>query len=267
MDDDPLLSQSVDLPEDQTGTAPIETPHYAPKPSKKKWLVFGTVLVIVAAAGLGYWLLSRPKSTTNSTDQSAKSNTPAPAPAPASDVPDATQTTVYENGPLGVTLTHPVGWKVTPTENKGVRVESPEFSLETVDGEEVTALFRIYIRKGARSQDSTYIGRGVALKDSEKITYTKPALGQRSDTLLSTFGLDEPTAFNYFFVAGNFQLKKGDTLGPDYGKEPETFIIAGGYSSDELTDDLAFYSVDADLPTTSEAYSQAFDIIKSLELH
>jgi hypothetical protein len=266
MDDDPLLSQSVDLPEDQTGTAPIETPHYAPKPSKKKWLIIGIVVAIIVG-GLGYWILSRPKSTTGPTDQATQSNAPAPSPTPASDVPEANQTTEYDNGPLGVTLTHPVDWKVTPTENKGVRVESPTFKLETADGEEVTGLFRIYIRKGARSQDSTYIGRGVALKDSEKITYTKPALGQRSDTLLSTFGLDEPMTFNYFFVAGNFQLKKGDTLGPDYGKEPETFIIAGGYSSDELTDDLAFYSVDTDMPSNSAAYRQAIDIIKSLELH
>jgi hypothetical protein len=266
MDDDPLLSQSVDLPEDQTGTAPIETPHYTHRPSKKKWLILGIVTTIIAVGGLGYWTLTRSR-TNNAPSQASPSDAPTTTTVPASDVPESTQMTEYDNGPLGVTLTHPVGWKVTETQNKGVRVESPLFSLETADGEQKTALLRIYIRKGARTQDSAYIGRGVAIKDSEKITYTKPALGQRSDTLLSTFGLDEPSAFNYFFIAGNFQLKKGDTLGPDYGKEPETFIIAGGYASDELTDDLAFYSVNLIIPTTSTAYRQAIDIIKSLELH
>ena len=67
-------------------------------------------------------------------------------------------------------------------------------------------------------------------------------------------------------VAGNFQLNKGDTLGPDYGKEPETFIVTGGYSSSVLTDDLATNKVPLDSYRQTNAYKQAIAIIKSLKL-
>lgn len=266
MDDDPLLEQSVELPEDQTGTQPIETPHYNKPRRSKKWLFIVLGLLFAGSSGFALWkyVLTKPAAPAA---QTTTPPTPTPSPVAANDIPDSTETEIYDNGPLGVTLTYPVSWKVTETENKGVRIESPDFRITTADDLATTGNFRIYIRKGARTQDSTYIGRGVALKDSEKLTYTNPALGQRIDTLLSSFGLDEPTAFNYFFVAGNFQLKKGDTLGPNYGKEPSTFIIAGGYSSAELTDDMAFYSVDPSVTATSNAYRQAVTIIESLELH
>ena len=45
--------------------------------------------------------------------------------------------------------------------------------------------------------------------------------------------------FAYFLVAGNFNLKKGDSLGPSYGKEANTFLVTGGYSARDLTDDFA----------------------------
>ena len=42
-------------------------------------------------------------------------------------------------------------------------------------------------------------------------------------------------------------LQKGDTLGPNYGREQGTFIIACGFSSKDLKDDLATNPVSPDL--------------------
>jgi hypothetical protein len=266
MDNDPMLEQPVNLPEDQTGGHLPQTPVYRPKTKNRKWIIIG-VAVVTATLGLGYFVLNSSDKPPKSSNQAENTNQPSPSPEPRPDVPVVTETKVYENGPLGVTLTHPANWQVKDGTNKGIRIESPDFTYETADQKQQTGNFRIYIRKGARAQDSKYIGRGVALDNSQKLTYSKPTVGQRSDTLLSLFGLDEPQSFNYFFVAGNFQLKKGDTLGPDYGKEPETYIIAGGYSAATNEEDMNFVSVDAAYITDSNAYKQALDIIKSLELY
>ncbi len=67
-------------------------------------------------------------------------------------------------------------------------------------------------------------------------------------------------------IAGNFSLQKDESLGPEYGREPETYIIAGGYSSTELTDDLATNQVGLEYFSQTNAYKQAIEILKSLKI-
>ncbi len=182
------------------------------------------------------------------------------------DVPDAGSTKQFSSTQLNLKFSYPDTWKVTETADQGIRIESPEFSYITNDEGQVDGHFRVYIRRGARAADSKVIGRGYADAPSEKLAYTNPSTDQRKETLLTRFGLDEPTNFAYFFIAGNFQLNKGDTLGPNYGKESETYIIAGGYTNSKKTDDMDFFSVATEMPLTSNAYKQAVQIIASLQL-
>ncbi len=181
------------------------------------------------------------------------------------DVPQATNTKSYESDTIGIKLNHPDTWKVTES-GGGVRLTSPNFTYQAVDGTEIDGHFRIYIRLGARSVDGKYIGRGVAIKPSEKLKYSDPLPGQRETTLLSSFGLDKTDNFGFFLIAGNFDLKKGDTLGPDYGKEADAFIVSGGYSSYELKDDMATSMMPAESYDQTNAYKQAVGIVQSLQL-
>ncbi len=246
-------------------------PKYAPTPGKhrkrgKTKLVVIAALILIIFAGFAFWnlFLNKPKTETPVATTPAPTVTEEESPAGA-DVPDASATETFKSSTLGVTLTHPTTWKVTEASG-GVRIESPEFNYQTVDKGTVTGNFRVYIRKGSRDIDGTYIGRGVAIKPSEKLTYTQPAPGQRTETLLSSFGYDTSDNFAFFLIAGNFQLNKEDTLGPDYGKEPDTFIVGGGYSGTELVDDFAFNQVLTETYDQTNAYEQAHDIIESLQL-
>lgn len=236
-----------------------------PKNRKKSLIVIPLVIIVVGALGFGGYKIFGHKKSTPKTVTNASTDIPD---ASNKDVPLASSTKTYENGFLGVTLSYPDTWTTTESDNKAsVRLESPNFSYLTTSKGTVTGNFRIYIRKGARTIDGKYIGRGYAIQPSEKLTYAKPAVGQRTDTNLSLFGLDTPDNFAFFMIAGNYNLKKGDTLGPNYGKEQETYIIVGGYSSKDLKDDLATNPVSTDMIKTSNAYKQATDILKSLQLN
>lgn len=248
---------------------PQEFPAPPPKRKSSKWLII--LLVILAFGGVAAvaWqeysnrdaqtapevVLDQPLEKEESEDESPK------------DIPDAPGTKTYENGFLGVEFSYPETWTAMEGVNgESVRITSPEFAYTTIDNSQVQGMFKIYVRKGARSIDGKYIGRGYAIEKSETLRYENPTASQRPDTYLSLFGLDEPTNFAYFFIAGNFELEKGDTLGPTYGQEPDTYIIAGGYSQADHTDDLQTNLMSPAYVKGSNAYKQARSILQSMRL-
>jgi hypothetical protein len=234
-----------------------------PRLISKKFVALALVILVIFLGIVGLKIINHPK---KSSPNLSNASTSAPTPTPPVDLASSGQTKNYENGPLGITFDYQSNWTVTETDDSGIRLESPSFKYTDINGKPTNGNFRIYIRKGARPSDSKYIGRGVALDDSTKVVYAKPAPGQRTDTLVTNFGLDDTTNFAYFFVAGNFQLKTGDTLGPNYGKEKETYIIAGGYSTPDLKDDMSMSQLPSSYIKTSSAYKLGLDVVKSLQL-
>ena len=261
MDDD-LRSASDSANQISEQTAYKPSPVRAPK-HKSKW-PFIVVIIFILLAGAGFvawkYVLNKPKSTVPAATVSKPVEVET-----KSDVPDAQATETYNSTALSLALKYPKTWKVTAATG-GIRIESPQFSYPAANLGSVDGLFRVYIRQGARKVDGTYIGDGLAIKPSEKLVYTQPVNDQRKDTLLSSFGNGSTDIFTFFMIAGNFQLNKGDTLGPDYGFEPDTYIVAGGYTTSTATDDLAMNSVALDYYSTTNAYKQALEIISSLQL-
>lgn len=256
---------SSPVPPEPNQPQPLNIEPIVIQQKRKKWPFIALFIVLLVSLGFVAYKLGskKPVVDTPAVETTQTEQTTASEP----DIPNTTETKEYSNGFLGVKLTHPSTWTATESSNgDSVKLESPDFSYQTKSKGAVTGNFRIYIRKGARTADGTYIGRGYAFQPSEKLVYAKPAPGQRADTYLSLFGLDKPDNFGFFLIAGNYNLKKGDTLGPDYGKEAETYIIAGGFSSKELKDDLATNAVSTELLQTSNAYKQALEILKSLQL-
>lgn len=260
---DSPLGGPLDLPED----AYPKHPHAKPKKRGLKLaLIIVGSLVLIGAAGFGAWkfILSKPAAdTANSTSTSATSTQGSNN--GTSDVPASELTETYTSNTLRISFKYPKSWTVSEA-NGGVLISSPEFSFETQNNGVVQGNFKIYIRKGAREQDRKYIGTGVAILPSQKLVYSEPLPDQRTETNLSFFGENTDTNFAFFLIAGNYELQKGDTLGPDYGKEPETYIIAGGYSGKALTDDLATYQMSPETFQQTIAYQQAVEILKSLQI-
>lgn len=250
-----------------------ESPYLPPEPpaggfSKKRILLVVFILLAVAALGFGLALFQESRNsqaplTDQPTDPAlTQQQTPA-----INDIQTVSATKTFKSDFPRVEFTYPENWRVVhDKEQEGIRIESPEFSYTSINGGSIKGNFRIYIRQGARQQDSKYIGRGIAAQPSEKLAYSAPAPNQRPETNLSFFGIDSSDNFAFFMIAGNFALEKDETLGPEYGTEPETYIISGGYSSNEMTDDMATNPVPLEFFAQTNAYKQAITIIKSLKL-
>lgn len=241
---------------------------YMPQPAKKyrskKPLLFlaVVVLIILGGAAVKKYILDK-RGKTPAATQSPATSTPKKTEV-ARDVPETAALQDYKSTILGLSFKYPKTWVVSEAEG-GLRVESPDFTYTAIQAGDVTGNFRVYIRKGSRDEDGKYIGSGVAIKPSEKLTYTQPVVGQRTETLLSSFGYSSPDIFSFFLIAGNFQLAIGDTLGPNYGREPDTIIVAGGYSSKGLSEDLSMNSMDPETYMSTNAYKQAYALIESLQ--
>lgn len=261
------FEQPIELPGEHTPKRPSFKKRRTPNIHwKKVMLRVGAVLVIAIFVFVGFKFYSLRLDNVANPTPTTQTNVATPdVTDPSKDSPAVSESKTYKDDVMRIELTHPSNWKTTAVDG-GVRIESPTFTYPTLSKGDVTGLFRIYIRKGARTLDGTYIGRGNAIKASEKLIYTAPEADQRTETLISSFGLDMTSNFSYFLVAGNFMLQPNDTLGPNYGKEPDTFIIVGGYSSTDLTDDLATNPVSPSYYNTTKAYAQALEIIKSLKI-
>lgn len=267
----PPVPATDDIPDKDMPPAPVLDNENLPKPPKlkkspkKALLVVLIIALILAVAGAaGWFFLIRPE------------EKPAPAPqtnqasqedqTSNSDVPEATNTETFTSDVYRITLKYPKTWTVTEDNDNSILVQSQNFAYETASGETKQGNFRIAIRKGATTADSEIIAKGVAIEASQKLTYTAPAPGQRTETNLSNFGKDKIDNFSFLLITSNFTLQKGDTLGPNFGKETDAFLIGGGYSESDLTPGLATNQVPVEGYNTTNAYKQALAIIQSLEI-
>lgn len=272
--DDAFFDDPLDLPGEP------DTDDWTSSLPKRSWkrplLLLGIVVVILGGAFYAWTFISSEDSA-NTNEQAVATTEPevelnAEAGGTNSDattrddVPAVSETESTRTRTPRMEVTYPTTWALVEGDDD-VTLESPAFSFTTADGAQIEeGIFRLYIRQGARDQDSGYIGRGVAAQASEALTYTAPATGQREETNVTFFGLDTTNHIAYLFIAGNYSLDRGDTLGPDFAQNSDTYIIAGGFSSPEVNDDLQFQKMTQDSFVTSNAYQQALDIIRSLQL-
>ncbi len=258
--DDPM-AQPLDLPGGETQQSPHQNfQSTKSRKSFKKPLLILLLLLALGGIGFSIWkMLSKPRPTVP-----PQTNEPTAKPLPTQSEAAAKGFKNFTAETLAVEFSYPDNWTVAEKDGT-ITVKSPTFSYQTTQGT-TNGYFRIYIRKGARSVDSKYIGRAYAVQPTQQITYTNPAVSQRKTTNLSFFGYDDASNFAFFMITGNFNLKKGETLGPNYGKEAETYIIVGGYSSAEDKDDLSFRMISPSSFQQANAYKQAIEILKSLKV-
>lgn len=256
-----IYGAPLDLPE-----ASAEVPNHNPNPpvKRKSRLILITLIIIILcliSAGIYYFLL-RPKDSSPTAQPSTSDSTTA---EPKKSSSTTTELKKHTGDFPRMELSYPATWTLVEKDNS-VTITSPEFDYKTSSKGVVKGNFSIYIRMGAREQEGKYIGRGVAIRPTEKLVYDAPSSTQRKDTNLTLFGLDTADHFSFFLISGDYVLQKGETLGPNYGREAETYIIAGGFGSSKQVDPLDYNNLKAEDATNDESYEQGIAIVKSLKV-
>lgn len=267
MESDKNPASPVDTGQDLDLPSPALEDEALPQPPKLKKSPKGIIIVFVvigvlAAAGVGGWLLfNNPEPETSPpTSPSAQSTTND------NDVPDASNSETFTSSPYRITFQYPKTWTVNENNDNSLLIQSQDFTYKTLDGQSKNGNFRVYVNKPAATADSAIIAKGVATQASTKLMYTKPTPAQRTETNLSTFGLDSENNFAFLLITGNFALQKGDTLGLNFGKEAETILIGGGFSEPGLEPGMATNAVPLSDFQNTNAYKQAIAIIQSFEI-
>ncbi|HEX5797250.1 MAG TPA: hypothetical protein VFX86_02575 [Candidatus Saccharimonadales bacterium] len=268
--DMPPIKVPKDVPQEHLSSPMPSSPvEKAPKSEIFKRLFYLLLAIpAIAIVGIAAWKLIPDQKDDQAAPAQTAGQTPGetePADPIALALGNSDLTETYQSEFLLLSMKHPASWKVSEKDNY-IIVKSPEFDLQDNSGVESKSYFKIYIKRGTDAGDGKYLGKGYAVAPSEKISYSDPAESQRKETFLTDFGLESPDNFGYFVIQGTFNLKKGDTLGPNFANEPEAFLLAGGFASDQQRGNLETRPAPLDSYKDNLAYVTAVEIIKSVQL-
>ncbi|HEX5455935.1 MAG TPA: hypothetical protein VFW77_01075 [Candidatus Saccharimonadales bacterium] len=261
-----------DVPQEHLSHTPLSSSpvERAPKSEiARRFIYMLIVLLIIAVVVFAGWKLlpgiktDNKPAQTNQSSQNQEENSQANPEELA--LGSTALTKHYTSDILQLELKYPDSWQVSEKGNY-ILVKSPGFDMEDNSGVSGKTYFKVYIEMStAGTSDSKYLGRGYALSASQKVSYSEPGPSQRKNTYLTDFGLDTPDNFAYFILQGGFKLIKGDTLGPNYASEPEAYLIAGGFGSDQQKDNLQTRVMPADSYKQDMAYKTGLEIAKSIK--
>jgi hypothetical protein len=141
------------------------------------------VLIVVLTAGGGgtawyYWLRNEPKGTPRSQQQTATNPTPPPAAV-------AEPTESFSSAAFLLEFQYPKGWKTSEGADNKITAVSPATQLKTTSGAKQAGQIVFTIQRKQVSLPDFKDGSALAVRESEKIDYSKPSQVQRGSTYLT----------------------------------------------------------------------------------
>lgn len=182
-----------------------------PKKSRKFLRFLGWMLLIaVLTAGLGgagwYYFLREPVKEINqeATQQQAAATPPAVT---------SSQTKHYNSSNFSLEFDHPSNWIVTDNTAK-LTVASQGVKAKTVSGTSQMTQVVVTIQPKQASTPAFKAGNATAVRESEKITYTKPSPAQRGSSFISFLGYADSAekGLDAVYVTGDNGYTKGQAI-------------------------------------------------------
>ena len=173
------------------------------------------VLVLVVVIGFGaYWFFIK-KDSKAGTNKNSGNTSQQPQQTNAEDIITA-ETEHYASTGFMLEFDYPADWKVTETTGDGkLTVRSPSLQLEGADGRPVTGQVMLTIRNKQQALPEFDKGNAVAVRESEKIAYTKPSSVQRGSTYLSFLNYASSTAedsLDGLYITGDIGYQKDQAI-------------------------------------------------------
>lgn len=175
------------------------------------------LLVLILAAAAVYWFgFKENKQAANS---SASSNKQSSGQAASS----ASQSTTHYDSPnFNLSFDYPSTWKVKDEGGGELTVTSPPMSMTDSLNQSTTGKIVMTIRSKARPLTEFGDGNAIAIRQSDKITYTKPTSTQRHNTYISFVNYangTDATGMDGVYVTGDYGYKANqDVLKTDFAK-------------------------------------------------
>jgi hypothetical protein len=191
-------------------TPSVKTPNLNFKKFLKIILILALIVGIAAAAYMVFFKAKPAKAPTKSTSSSSSSQSAANE----SDISTATKH--YDSNNFNLGFDYPEDWKVSDVDGSGkLTVTSPTTQLKDTSGQSVSGQIVMVIRDKTQKLTEFDKGSATAVKDSEKIAYTKPSQTQRASTYISFLSYASSTSsggFNGIYITGDNGYQKDQTV-------------------------------------------------------
>ncbi len=185
-------------------------PPQKPEKWKKRLIIFIGLVLLLAAGSAVYWLALKKKPAA-SPGSSAQPTTTASETKPISP-----QTKNYASQNFTLSFDYPDDWTVTDEPGSGIMsVKSPALQLTEAGGQKITGQITLTFRAKTQKLTEFDPGSAVAVRDSEKIAYTKPTQSQRGNTYLSFLRYAktaDSAALDGIYITGDAGYKKDQDI-------------------------------------------------------
>jgi hypothetical protein len=222
-----------------------------PKKAWWKWLLVGLAVALVAAAAT-YLLFLKPKDKDKQASQSTKSSQSTP---PAQQQSAAITTKHHQSANFSLEFDYPENWTVTDDGSGKLTVKSPTMPLKSASGKAVSGQVTVTIQGKQAELKEFKGGNGLAVRESDKLTYTKPTSSQRAQTYLSFVGYagSAQTGIDGMYITGDIGYQKDQAV-------PMVDVVRG----DPLVT-VSFSGSGGTLSISSDSWNDSNQLTKSLK--
>jgi hypothetical protein len=188
----------------------------APKHRLRKLGIVLAVLLVLAAIGFGvYWMFLRDDGKADDSSQNAN-DLPATSQVEEQQPTISEETEHYASQGFMLEFDYPSDWTVQEESGGGVLTAiSPNLQLKSAEGKPITAKVVFTIRNKQQPMPEFDNGNSVAVRESEKIDYTKPSSVQRGSTYLSFLRYattQSPNGLDGIYVTGDVGYQKNQAI-------------------------------------------------------
>ncbi len=260
------------------------TPLRKPKKSMGKifmYILAGIICIGGVAAG-GYVLMKQKNSSkassthsSQSADKKSSSNssTSTPTPAPTNNNKSSNPssgTKDYTSDNLKVAFSYPNSWTVDDSGDGKLAVTSPSMELTDASGQKQTGEVVLKVENQASADMSDFKkGSAAAVLDSEKITYSNPAAGQRANSYISFVQYSTTTTkggLDGIYITGNLGYKYAQTITEsDIAKIDPLVRVVFVKCSDSKCSSTTPLTISSDMWKSSDFSDPITNMLKSMK--